>query len=250
MPTAQNAFRQLFISQWTQQAERFIPMDKWDQCNDPVREDLEKQLAYGGLDLASTTDLAAFGLLFPQEDETYDYIVRYYIPEENMKARERRDRVPYSTWVQQGYITTTPGDVIDYEYIKADIIKAKDMYDLREISYDPWNAVQLTQELDRERVKLAPMRQGFQSMSPPTKELMRVLIEKKLRHGGNPVLRWNADSAAATTDPNENVRLVKAKSAARIDGLVTLVMAFDACLRHPRKKKRSIYEDPNINPAG
>lgn len=243
MPTAQNAFRQLFLSQWTQQAIRFIPLDKWDKCDGIVDEaKLAGTLCYGGLDLASTTDLAAFGLLFPREDDTYDYLVRYYIPRENMIARERRDRVPYRVWVEKDFITATPGDVIDYEFIKADILRAKDAYNLREISYDPWNAIGFVQDLIRERVNIVPMRQGYASMSPPTKELLRVIIEAKLRHGGNPVLRWNADSAAATSDVNENVRLVKAKSAARIDGLVALVMSFDAALRNPSKRRRSIYE--------
>lgn len=250
MPTSQNAFRQLFLSQWTQQAVRFIPLDKWDYCAGATRDDLEGKLAYGGLDLAATTDLAAFGLIFPDPDGSYDYLVRYYIPAENMRARERRDRVPYEQWVKNGLITATPGDVIDYGFIKKDLLDAKKTYDLREVSYDPWNAVQFVQELDVERFKLVPVRQGYASLSPPTKELLRLILEKKIRHGGNPVLRWNADSAAATIDANENVRLDKSKSSARIDGIAAMIMALDAVLRNPTKRRRSVYADPNYNPAG
>jgi phage terminase large subunit-like protein len=251
MPTAQNAFRQLFLSQWTQQAVRAIPLDKWDKCGLTVvkREDFAKQLAYGGLDLAATTDMSAFGLLFPDGEGGYDFIVKYYIPAENIRARELRDRVPYGQWVKDGYIIATPGDVIDYEFIKQDVLDAKKEFDLREISYDPWNAVQLTQELDKERVKMVPMRQGYASMSPPTKELFRLILEGKLRHGGNPVLRWNADSCAAVSDPAGNIKFDKSRSAARIDGMVTLVMALDAVLRNPTAKRRSIYERDDYDPS-
>lgn len=247
MPTSQNAFRQLFLSQWTQQAVRAIPLHKWDACAKEVDlEALKKTLCYGGLDLAATTDLSAFGLLFPQDDGTLDYIVKYYMPAEGVKEKERRDRVPYGLWIDQGFIIATPGEVIDYAFIKKDILEAKELYDLREISYDPWNAVQLTQELDAERVKLAPMRQGWSSMSPPSKELLRVIVEEKLRHGGNPVLRWNADSAASITDAAGNIKFDKSKSAARIDGLIALVMALDAHLRNPTKRKKSIYADKTV----
>lgn len=252
MPLAQNAFRQLFLSQWTQQAVRAIPLDKWDLCAKPVDFiALQNELAYGGLDLATTTDLAAFGLIFPRDDgEYYDFIVKYYMPAENIRAKALRDRVPYEQWVKDEYITATPGNVIDYGFIKADVLKAKDEYDLREISYDPWNAVQLVHELETERVKMVPMRQGYQSMSPPTKEMLRLILETRLRHGGNPVLRWNADSAAATGDANGNIKLDKSKSSARIDGIVTLVMSLDACLRNPTKKRRSVYEQEGYDPGG
>jgi len=251
MPTAQNAFRQLFLSQWTQQAVRAIPLDKWDMCAKPYDlTTLHKELAYGGLDLATTTDLAAFGLIFPHDDgEYYDFHVQYYMPAENVRARALRDRVPYQQWINDGLITATPGNVIDYEFIKADILKAKDEFNLKEISYDPWNAVPLVSDLEQERVNLVPMRQGYQSMSPPTKEMLRLILETRLHHGGNPVLRWNADSAAATTDANGNVKLDKSKSAARIDGIVTLVMSLDACLRNPTKRRRSVYEQPGYAPG-
>jgi phage terminase large subunit-like protein len=243
MPTAQNAFRQLFLSQWTQQAVRVIPLEKWDACPPLVGlETKTNDLAYGGLDLAATTDLSAFALLFPTEDGDYDTYVRYWIPAENIRARELRDRVPYRTWVNQGLIEATPGDVIDYAYIKAEILKAKKEFNLREISYDPWNAVQLVTELENERVKLVPMRQGYQSQSPPLKELLRLILEGRLRHGDNPVLRWNADSAAARSDPAGNIKLDKSSSTARIDGLVAVVMALDAALRNPTARRRSVYE--------
>ena len=246
MPSAQNAFLQLFLSRWTQQAVRVIPLKAWDRgAKPPVvlqPKKVPRLLAYGGLDLAATTDMSAFALLFPNDDGSVDASVRYWIPEANIRARELRDRVPYRKWVDQGLITATPGDVIDYSFIKADILQAKADYNLREISYDPWNAVQLVLELQQERVQMAPMRQGFVSMSPPLKELLRLILKEQLHHSGNPVLRWNADSAASVGDAAGNVKLDKSKSTARIDGLAALVMALDAMLRHPSKRRRSIYE--------
>jgi phage terminase large subunit-like protein len=250
MPSAQNAFRQLFLSQWTNQAVRVIPLEAWDRNNAPVdREGLKakKAMCYGGLDLSSTTDLSALALVFPGKDnEPVDVILKYWMPAANLRARGLRDRVPYQLWVDQGLIAATPGDVIDYDFIAAEIMQAKKDFDLREISYDPWNAVQLVLQLQKERVKMVPMRQGFQSISPPLKELLRMILNEKLRHGGNPVLRWNADSCAAVTDAAENMKLDKTKSTARIDGMVATVMGLDAMLRHSTQQRKSVYEDEGL----
>lgn len=248
MPLFQNSFRQLFLSQWTQQAVRYLPLEDWDKCATSAKVE-RRQLAYGGLDLASTTDLAAFALIFPNDDETWDVLLRYYIPEENIRQRGLRDRVPYDQWVKDGLIKATPGNTIKYEFIKADILEAKAEYDLREIGYDPWNAVGFVQDLERERIKLSPMIQGYKSFTAPTKELLRLVLEKRVRHGGNPVLRWNVDSAAAEEDAAGNVKLNKAKSSARIDGLIALIMALDSALRHPTKKRKSIYMREDLDPG-
>jgi phage terminase large subunit-like protein len=246
-PAFTNAFRQLHLSQWTNQAVRVIPLEAWDRNDAKPNVELLKSsraLCYGGLDLSSTTDLSALTLVFPgKDDEPTDLLVKYWMPAENLRERSLRDRVPYQQWVDQGFITATPGDVIDYDFIQSEILQAKNDYDLREISYDPWNAVQLVLQLQKERIKMVPMRQGFQSISPPLKELLRMILQTQLRHGGNPVLRWNADSCAAVTDAAENIKLDKVRSSARIDGMVATVMALDAMLRHPSSKRRSIYDD-------
>ncbi len=248
MPSAQNAFRQLFLSQWTSQAVRVIPLEAWDRGAGPVDLSTKaKALCYGGLDLATTTDLSALALVFPDKDGVMvDAVVKYWMPADNIKQRELRDRVPYRQWVDEGLIITTPGDVIDYDFIQREVLQAKLDYDLKEISYDPWNAIQLVLDLQKERVKMAPMRQGFISMSPPLKELLRLILKTQLHHGGNKVLRWNADSAASIGDAAGNIKLDKSKSTARIDGLVALVMALDAMLRHPIRRRRSIYETESL----
>jgi phage terminase large subunit-like protein len=251
MPSAQNSFRQLFLSQWTNQAVRVIPLEAWDRGAEPKvdSDDLKtrRALCYGGLDLSATTDLSAFALVFPRkEDDSIDLLVKYWMPADNLRNRSLRDRVPYERWVEQGLITATPGDVIDYDFIKSEVFQANKNYDLREVSFDPWNASHIVQELVRERVKMTPMRQGFVSMSPPLKELLRMILQSRVRHSGNPVLRWNADSCAAVTDAAENIKLDKSRSTARIDGMVATVMALDAMLRHPSSRRKSVYEDGEL----
>ena len=119
-PGEENAFRQLRLNQWVKQAVRWMPMDKWDACAIPVNEDfLEGRVCYGGLDLSSTTDLSAFCLVFPPEDEDEPYYVLpyFWVPEETLELRVKRDHVPYDVWHRQGYIQTTEGNVIHYGFI-------------------------------------------------------------------------------------------------------------------------------------
>lgn len=233
-PTYQNTFRRLYLNQWTQQENRWIDMGAWDACGGAL-PDLAGRVCYGGLDLASTTDIAALVLAFPpgtrgegrgaEEEPVWWLMPFFWIPEEKMIERERRDRVPYSTWVRQGLVTATPGNVIDYGYIRNQINELAARYDVREIAYDPWNATQLSIELQGDGVLMVEMRQGFASLSAPSKELLRLVLAGGVAHGGNPVLRWMADNVAAKQDPAGNVKPDKSKSTNRIDGIVAAIMA-------------------------
>lgn len=246
LPSYQNTFRTLLLSQWVGQEVRFIPMDQWDLSKTvPLFE--AGTPCFGGLDLASTTDLAAFSLAFPREDGSVAIKVQFFIPADNMRERAMRDGVPYDVWVREGFIHATPGNVIDYAYIKQAIRDAAEKYDLKDVSYDRWGAVQLAQELEGEGIRMVQMGQGFSSMSPPTKELLRLVLEHKLHHGGNPVLRWNAENTAAKLDEAGNVKPDKAKSSARIDGVVATVMAVDGLMRRgPSSMKKSVYESRGL----
>jgi phage terminase large subunit-like protein len=246
LPTYQNTFRTLLLSQWVGQETRFIPMDQWDlQAEKPTIED--GSACFAGLDLASTTDLASFVLVFPGVDGRVLTVPTFFMPADNVRERGMRDGVPYETWVQQGLIVATPGNVIDYAYIKDTIRHAAERYDLKDVSYDRWGAIQLAQELESEGIKMVQMGQGFASMSPPTKELLRLVLEQKLVHGGNPVLRWNAENTAAKLDEAGNVKPDKAKSSARIDGLVATVMALDGLMRRgPSAMRKSVYESRGL----
>lgn len=244
IPAKQNTFRRLRLNQWVKQETRFIPMDFWDLCSKkPKIRSLKGKPCYAGLDLASSVDIAAFAKVFPSEDG-FDVVMRFWIPEENMLERAHRDKVTYDVWVRDGFIKATPGNVISYKQIMADIEKDGDIYDIREIGYDRWGMVEMSQNLEEEGFTVVPIGQGFQSLSPPTKELLKLVMSRKLRHGGNPVLRWMADNMVVRTDPAENVKPDKAKSTERIDGMVALIMALDRAQRH--QDFRSVYDDRGI----
>jgi phage terminase large subunit-like protein len=244
-PAYQNTFRRLYLNQWTQQESRWLDMGAWDKCATPL-PDLTGRACYGGLDLASTTDIAALVLAFPAEpNEPLWLLAHFWIPEESMVERERRDRAPYATWVRQGLVTATPGNVIDYAFIRQSINALAGLYQVQEIAIDPWNATQLAVQLGEDGLTVVEMRQGFASMTGPSKELLRLVLAGKLAHGGNPVLRWMADNTAARQDPAGNVKPDKAKSTGRIDGIVASVMAL-ARATLAQGDTGSMYDDPAI----
>jgi len=206
-PAYENTFRRLHLNQWTRQEERWLPLEKWDACAEPVdAETLRGRECYAGLDLASTTDIAAFVLVFPNEDNTYDVLSHFWVPEESMAIRSRRDRVPYEVWCREGYIQATEGNVIDYATVLATIDDYAQRYDIQELAYDRWGATQLVQQLQDRGMEVVPVGQGFASMSAPTKELLNVVLSQRLRHGGNPVLRWMADNMVVRQDPAGNIK--------------------------------------------
>ncbi len=235
VPAYENTFRRLHLNQWTNQETRWLPLDKWDECQTEIDlEVLKGTPCYGGLDLSTTTDITAFALVFPR-DEGAVVMCWFWMPEDVMRERERRDRVPYSLWARQGFIQPTPGNVVDYDYIESQITKLADCYDIREVAYDPWNATQLVLWLQDKGLTMVPTRQGFASLSAPTKALEQMVLGKKIRHDNNPVLRWMVDSVTVAQDPAGNIKPVKPdrqKSSARIDGVVAAVMAIDRMTRN------------------
>ena len=184
-PGEENAFRQLRLNQWVKQAVRWMPMDKWDACNFHVNEDdLEGRVCYGGLDLSSTTDITAFVLVFPpmDEDDKFAILPYFWIPEDTLELRVRRDHVPYDIWERQGFLQTTEGNVVHYGYIEKFIEQLGERFNIREIAFDRWGAVQMVQNLEGMEFTVVPFGQGFKDMSPPTKELMKLTLEQKLAH--------------------------------------------------------------------
>lgn len=244
-PGEENSFRQLRLNQWVKQSVRWMPMDKWDACAFPVNpEELEGRVCYGGLDLSSTTDLTSFCLVFPPEDEYEPYYILpyFWLPEDTLPLRVNRDHVPYDLWERQGFIQTTEGNVVHYGFIEKFIEKLGEVYNIREIAFDRWGAVQMVQNLEGMGFTVVPMGQGFASMSPPTKELMKLTLEKKLAHGGHPVLRWNMDNIFIRTDPAGNIKADKAKSTEKIDGAIACIMALDRAIRCGNDTSESVYD--------
>lgn len=225
-PAYENTFRRLHLNQRTEQDVRAIPMDRWDVCGGDKfdADDLDGLECWGGLDLASTTDLSALVLVFPHR-EGYRVLPRFWVPREWARLRSRRDRVPYEQWIAEGLITATDGDVIDYDVIRRDINALRDRYNVREIAADRWNATQIITQLQGDGVEVFGFGQGFASMTAPTKELLKLVVAGQLSHGGNPVLRWMASNTATETDAAGNLKPSKKKSTERIDGMVALVMA-------------------------
>jgi phage terminase large subunit-like protein len=223
LPSFENTFRRLYLNQWTEQESRWISLDTWDACAGELPE-LDGRECFAGLDLASTTDIAALSLVFEVEGRLY---VRpfFWVPAEGIKRRSERDRVPYDAWVRAGLIEATEGDVIDYDVIRKRINELAEQYRIREIAVDRWNATQISTQLTGDGFEMVGFGQGMASMSGPMKELERRLLAKEIAHGGNAVLRWMAANVSATQDAAGNVKPDKSKSSGRIDGIVATIMA-------------------------
>ena len=248
-PGEENAFRQLRLNQWVKQSVRWMPMDKWDACAFPVSEDdLEGRICYGGLDLSSTTDITAFALVFPPLDEEDKYYILpyFWIPEETLDLRVRRDHVPYDLWERQGTLMTTEGNVVHYGYIEKFIERLGEKFNIREIAFDRWGAVQMVQNLEGMGFTVVPFGQGFKDMSPPTKELMKLVLEEKIAPGGHPVLRWMMDNIFIRTDPAGNIKADKEKSTEKIDGAIATIMGLDRAIRCGNDTGASVYDSRGL----
>jgi len=239
LPSRENDFRQLYLNQWTEQETRFIPMDKWHECQGEYPE-LDKLDCFGGIDLSSTVDLTAFVLVFPLNGS---YFVKawHFIPDYGAKKREDRDRVPYRQWQQQGHIDTTPGERIDYAWVRKAVNEAAKQYNIKSIAFDPYNAHKLVAELEEDGHEMVKFQQTPLNFNSPTKTLEKCILEKTITHDGNPVLTWEASNMAVLTDSNGNIKPSKPKheSASRIDGMVAMLMAIG--LAEQEKDTASIY---------
>jgi len=248
LPQLQNAFRRLYLNQWTMSDVRWLDMSAWDRSAGVVNEeDLRGQLCYGGLDLAATTDLAAFVMVFPMGDGSYKVLPHFWIPGDGIEDRELRDRVPYRLWVKQGYVTASPGATIDYDSIRAYVDNAAKRFKLAEVAFDPWNAFEMARKMDESGLTVLEVRQNFQNLSAPSKELARLILDENFHHGGNPVLRWMADNVVTISDENENLRPTKKRSKGRIDGIVAAIMALDRAMRH---EGGSVYDSRDMRELG
>ena len=244
-PGEENSFRQLRLNQWVKQAVRWMPMEKWDQCAFAVNEEeLEGRVCYGGLDLSSTTDITAFVLVFPplDEEDKFQLLPYFWIPEETLDLRVRRDHVPYDVWERQGFLQTTEGNVVHYGYIEKFIERLGERFNIREIAFDRWGAVQMVQNLEGMGFTVVPFGQGFKDMSPPTKELMKLTLEQRIAHGGHPVLRWMMDNIFIRTDPAGNIKADKEKSTEKIDGAIAAIMGLDRAIRCGNDTGESVYD--------
>ena len=250
LPRYENTFKRLFLNIRTGQEVRWISMESWDASAGGIpAKDLEQHLlgqtCYGGLDLSSVSDLTAFALVFPRDDGTYAVILRFWVPSENSRERERRDKVPYHTWAREGWIEETPGGSVDYATIRRRINDLGDLYGIQEIAIDPYNAEHTAQDLKADGFEPVFFRQGFLSMSGPSKQFETLIIAENLQHGGNPVLRWNVSNVTVKEDEAGNIKPNKAKSGEKIDGVVATIMALGRAMMR-QEKFRSVYEQRGL----
>ncbi|MFF0389668.1 terminase large subunit [Kitasatospora sp. NPDC004615] len=242
-------FLRLHLGVRTKQETKFLTLVSWDANATLVDEEsLCGREAYGGLDLASTSDLCALCWLFPDDDgDALTAIWRLWTPADNLPALDKRTAGAASRWAREGLLTATPGNVADYDWIKDQIHRDMQAFRVRSIGYDPWNATQLTNDLAGERAPMVQVRQGFITMSPALKGMQRLLLKGTpeapvFRHGGSPVVRWMVDNLAVAMDPAGNVKPDKASSAEKIDAVSAATTAMSELLARP-PKRRSAYED-------
>ena len=248
-PADEVTFKWLRLNMWVSSTVAWIPDAIFMKGNEEIDlAALEGRDCYGGLDLSSTGDITALVLMFPPRDEDEKYILLpfFWVPEETIPQRVKAASVPYDIWERQGYLLSTEGNVIHYDFIEKFINDLAEKYHIVEIAVDRWNATQMIQNLEGDGFTMVPFGQGFASMSGPTKDFYRLLMEGKIIHGGHPVLRWMAGNVVVDTDPAGNIKVTKAKSKEKIDGIVAAIMALDRCIRNQTEPQGSVYDERGL----
>ncbi|HWY14419.1 MAG TPA: terminase TerL endonuclease subunit [Rhizomicrobium sp.] len=289
LPRLQNRFRRYYLNQWVEQATRWLPMEFWDCCTVAPEEraaklflsdtDRDQQLAAivrncgapdpllwrklpemlagracsGGLDLQTTTDIAALSFCFPGSDtERTAFLWRFYLPKETLKRVSKEQANRYQSFADAEALVLTPGNVTDYEFIRRDVLDWAGRFGFGHLAIDRWNATQLAVQLrGTDGLNVEMFGQGFASMSGPSKEFERLVLGLALEHGNHPVMRWMAKNAAVETDAHDNIKPVKPSSggktknqmlAAKMDGIVAAVMGLGMCMAKPAEVSESVYE--------
>lgn len=274
LPRLENHFKNYHLNIWTEQAVRWLPMDAvddegrkfgWDHCTGPVGwkemdEHLRHKRCFGGLDLSSTTDLSALVWWFPVQPglDVPAVVARFFKPADLIKQHAKRDKLPYERWTEEGAITATPGNVIDYAFIQQQIFDDAERFQIAHVgnsnretgegglAIDRWNATETAVKLEQEGVPVVMFGQGFASMSAPSKELERLVLCNGFHHGGHPVLRRHAQVVAVQSDPADNLKPAKDKSTERIDGVVAEIMALGIAMKDSGPVVKSPWDDPEF----
>jgi phage terminase large subunit-like protein len=251
-PSFLNTFRRLHLNIWTGSVEAWIADNDWQESQGPqvALEDLAGRECWAGLDLASTKDLSCFSRVFPDPSGGVAVLPYFFVPEGTAIYKARSENSSYLQWIEEGAILATPGDVQDYAFIKAVILEACQRYRVKGVAFDAWNSSQLVTELVDAGVNMIPYRQGWASMSTPTKELEKMVLKKLVNHYKNPVLRWQLGNVAIQKDPAGNIKIAKDKSKDKVDGMVATVMglgAYLAAIATAPKPVKSMYENPDLD---
>ena len=232
-PSKQAAFKTKHLDIWVGAKSAWLNMQRWQQG--PARKPLDEltgRPCFGGLDLATKIDVAVFMLIFPPygDDPLWHAHGKYYLPEDMVDEGASSNASHYAGWAKQGFMTLTPGNVIDFEAIEDDLRDAASKYDLQEIAFDPWQATQLSNRMTEEGLAMVETRQQVQFISEPMKELEALIMAKKLAHGADPVLTWMASNVVAKLDIKDNIYPNKERPQNKIDGIVALIMALSRAI--------------------
>lgn len=232
-----NEYLRLHLNVWSQQATRWLSQERWRECDAldgtaalAAREERERLLlgrrCYAAADLSSKLDLTALVLAFPDDAGAFDLICRFWLPEATIAAEAKKGRKHYEQWAREGWLTPTPGEVIDYGFIRREVNELSSKYFIEELAYDQHNATQLATELaEQDGLTMVEHSQGILAMSEPSKAFEAAIVDRKVRHGGNPVLRWMVGNAVVKVDANGNIKPDKARATGKIDGVVAAIMA-------------------------
>lgn len=277
MPSQENIVKRLNFCIWTEQSTKFISMDAWDECDLSAitMEQLRGRECFAGLDLASTIDIAALVLVFPPlaTENYYTILPYFFVPQDNVAERKKRDKVDYDTWIRQGHMIATEGTAVDYDAIRAviagpDVLRSyapdlvagyhanlkqwnvpekglQSVFKIKEIVKDRWNSTQIGTQLQGDGFTVVDFGQGFASMTAPMKALEALIKTQGINTGGNPVLRWMASNMAAKQDPAGNLKPDREKSSEKIDGIVAMLMPLARAMVTP-VSKGSIYEERGL----
>lgn len=243
-PASLAEFQTKRLNVWTNAKSGHINITIWKKCNGEVDiKNLRDTPAYGGLDLAATTDMASLRFVWKVDDRIKTW-GKYYLPEETVQPRSERGNVPYQVWAKAGLLTLTPGAVIDYEFIERDILWAMKNFKVEAIGYDPWNATQIATRMIEQGVPMVEFRQGIPSFNAPMKESDRLYTSGMLDHGGDPIFNWNASNIVARRDVNDNIAPDRKNSQEKIDGYVAYLMGLGLLISN--EGGRSVYETRGV----
>ena len=234
------------VNLWVDAEKTWILDEKWMQCvASTTLEDLRGCECWAGLDLSNVSDITAFVLLFNENDK-FQLLPFFWIPEEKMLEKVRKENINYDHWVREGFVKVTPGNVTDYDFVQADILRITVDYNLKSTAYDRWNSSQTIINLTDEGLTLNPFGQGYGSMSAPTKQFEALVLSERFEHFGNPVLRWMLSSTLVKTDPAGNIKPDKEKSTQKIDGIVSSIMALGEWMTAQADDDSNPYNDRGL----
>lgn len=246
-PSAFPGFCRLSLNMRMRDKSRWVDLDRWDELGGADRSKLRGRRAWGGLDLSAVSDFTAWSVWAESNRPGFevDLFTRLWVPGERVHDLERQLQVPLQSWIDQGHVSVTEGDVIDYSAIQSAVIGDCRHFDMQRVSYDRMFAGQLVQELDDDLrgVEITPVAQTFLGLSPAAKEMERLWMNRAMRHDGNPAMRWMASVVEVKNDGLDNIRPVKpdrAKSSSRIDGFQAAVTGMDGIVRSKLTKKKTI----------